>query len=98
MRSRLRRRFARGNACRDAASILVAGSSSSQPWAMPGACDRRLAANPIYREVIPRALTWVQQISMHQPTEWYTRDDGALDVPKLMAAWQAFWREDRIPR
>jgi len=51
-------------------------------------------ANPIYREVIPRALTWTQQIGMHQPTEWYVRTDGALDVPKLMAAWQAFWRED----
>jgi hypothetical protein len=51
-------------------------------------------ANPIYREVIPRALTWPQQISMHQPTEWYVQPDGALDVPKLMVAWQAFWRED----
>jgi hypothetical protein len=51
-------------------------------------------ANPIYREVIPRALAWTQQISMHQPTEWYVLPDGALDVPKLMAAWQAFWRED----
>jgi hypothetical protein len=51
-------------------------------------------ANPIYREVIPRALTWPQQISIHQPTEWYVRSDGALDVPKLMTAWQAFWRED----
>ena len=51
-------------------------------------------ANPIYREVIPRALTWPQQIGMHQPTEWYVRPDGTLDMPKLMAAWQAFWRED----
>jgi AAA-like domain len=51
-------------------------------------------ANPIYREVVPRALTWTQQISMHQPTEWYVRPDGALDVPKLMTAWQAFWRKD----
>jgi hypothetical protein len=51
-------------------------------------------ANPIYREVIPRALTWAQQISMHQPTEWYVRPDGTLDVPKLMAAWQLFWRKD----
>jgi len=51
-------------------------------------------ANPIYREVIPRALTWPQQISMHQPTEWYVRPDGALDVPKLLVAWQAFWRKD----
>ena len=23
-------------------------------------------ANPIYREVIPRALTWTQQIGIHQ--------------------------------
>jgi len=51
-------------------------------------------ANPIYHEVIPRALTWPQQISMHQSTEWYVRPGGALDVPKLMVAWQAFWRED----
>jgi hypothetical protein len=51
-------------------------------------------ANPIYREVIPRALAWTQQISMHQPTEWYVRSDGSLDVPKLMTSWQAFWRED----
>lgn len=51
-------------------------------------------SNPIYREVIPRALTWVKQHSLHQPIAWYLRPDGALDVPKLMAAWQVFWRED----
>ncbi len=51
-------------------------------------------ANPIYREVIPRALTWTQQISMHQRTEWYVLPDGALDLPKLMTAWQTFWRKD----
>ena len=51
-------------------------------------------ANPIYREVIPRALTYVTQSSLHQRTSWYLRPDGLLDVPKLMAAWQEFWRED----
>lgn len=51
-------------------------------------------ANPIYREVIPRALTWVQQVSIHQPTEWYVRADGSLDIPGIMTAWQAFWRKD----
>jgi len=51
-------------------------------------------ANPIYREVIPRALTWTQQVSLHQPTEWYVRPDGRLDLPKLMGAWQTFWRKD----
>ena len=51
-------------------------------------------ANPIYREVIPRALTYIQQHSIHELTEWYLRPDGALDLPKLMAAWQTFWRKD----
>jgi type II secretory pathway predicted ATPase ExeA len=51
-------------------------------------------ANPIYREVIPRALNASIQESLHQNTAWYLRDDGLLDVPRLMAAWQTFWRED----
>jgi type II secretory pathway predicted ATPase ExeA len=51
-------------------------------------------ANPIYREVIPRTLTWVQQHSIHQPTAWYLRPDGSLDWPKLTTAWQTFWRKD----
>ncbi len=51
-------------------------------------------ANPIYREVIPRALGWIRQVSMHQPTEWYLTPEGALDMDKLMAGWQVFWRED----
>ncbi len=51
-------------------------------------------ANPIYREVVPRALSYVQQVSLYQKTEWYVGSDGALDVPKLMAAWQTFWRKD----
>jgi hypothetical protein len=51
-------------------------------------------ANPIYREVIPRTLTWVQQHSLHQPTAWYVRPDGSLDMSKLLADWQVFWRKD----
>jgi hypothetical protein len=51
-------------------------------------------ANPIYREVIPRALTYVTQTSIHQQTAWYLRPDGGLDMGKLMAGWQEFWRED----
>ena len=51
-------------------------------------------ANPIYREVIPRALTAAAQESLDQPTAWYVGADGRLDVPKLMAAWQVFWRKD----
>jgi hypothetical protein len=51
-------------------------------------------ANPIYREVIPRALTYMQQLQIAQPTAWYVRSDGSLDMPKLMAGWQTFWRKD----
>lgn len=51
-------------------------------------------ANPIYREVIPRALTALRQAQIDQKTAWYVGADGLLDVPKVMAAWQEFWRED----
>lgn len=51
-------------------------------------------ANPIYREVIPRALTYAQQVTIgHQPL-WYVRQDGSLDMAKLMVDWQKFWRQD----
>src|SRR5262249_50688313 len=52
------------------------------------------AANPIYRDVIPRALTFVQQDQIPEQTAGYVRPDGTLDLPKLMAAWQTFWRKD----
>ncbi len=51
-------------------------------------------ANPIYREVIPRALTYGTQTSIAQRAAWYLGADGLLDMPKLMAGWQEFWRED----
>jgi hypothetical protein len=51
-------------------------------------------ANPIYREVVPRVLTALKQHTLHQQTEWYLRSDGSLDMPRLMSAWQVFWRED----
>lgn len=51
-------------------------------------------ANPIYREVIPRTLTYGQQITITEQTAWYVRADGTLDLSKLMANWQIFWRED----
>jgi hypothetical protein len=50
-------------------------------------------ANPIYREIIPRALTNVRQYQIAHQTAWYVRPDGSLDMPKLFEAWQLFWRE-----
>jgi hypothetical protein len=51
-------------------------------------------ANPVYREVVPRALTYIRQMQIANEPRDYVRPDGALDIPKLMAAWQTFWRED----
>jgi hypothetical protein len=50
-------------------------------------------ANPIYREVIPRTLTYTRQAQIVPQTS-YVRADGSLDMGKLMTDWQAFWRED----
>ena len=50
-------------------------------------------ANPIYAEVVPRELTWVVQEEFEQETAWYVDADGGLDVVKLLAAFQAFFRE-----
>jgi len=47
-------------------------------------------ANPIYREVIPRTLTWTTQVLIPQETAWYIEEDGRLDLPKLLDAFQQF--------
>src|SRR5262249_22733498 len=51
-------------------------------------------ANPIYREVIPRALTYAHQVTIAQEPSWYVTPEGALDLAKLMKAFQVFWRKD----
>ena len=50
-------------------------------------------ANPIYAEVVPRELTYATQAGLVQEPAWYVRDDGGLDVDKLLAAFQAYFRE-----
>ena len=50
-------------------------------------------ANPIYAEVIPRELTWAVQETLAQETAWYVDGDGSLDIDRLLAAFQAFFRE-----
>ena len=57
--------------------------------------DRPLrVANPIYREVIPRDLTWTtQEMSIHHDPAWYVDDAGTLQAGKLLAAFQEFFRE-----
>jgi len=51
-------------------------------------------SNRIYREVIPRELTWAAQVMIaNQETEWYVTPEHRLDMPKLLAAFQQFFRE-----
>ena len=50
-------------------------------------------ANGIYREVIPRELTWSTQEFLVQQTAWYVGTDGRLEMDKLLAAFQQFFRE-----
>ena len=50
-------------------------------------------ANPIYAEVVPRELTWVAQEEFEQEAAWYVDADGGLNVRKLLAAFQTFFRE-----
>ena len=53
-------------------------------------------ANAIYKEVIPRELNFEIQTSFGsiQRTEWYVMPDGRLDMPKLIEAFQQFYREN----
>ncbi len=50
-------------------------------------------SNEIYREVIPRVLTYTTQITIAQDPAWYIQADGRLDLSKLLEAFQQFFRE-----
>ena len=50
-------------------------------------------ANPIYQEVIPRALTYTTQLRFRHDPAWYVDADGRLRVADLLVAFQAFFRE-----
>ncbi|OBS31911.1 hypothetical protein A9O67_11360 [Tepidimonas fonticaldi] len=52
-------------------------------------------ANRIYREVIPRELTYTTQTRITHEQAWYVRaQDRRLDIPKLLSAFQQFFREN----
>ncbi len=50
-------------------------------------------ANPIYREVIPRDLTWGTQETLTHDPAWYLDADGNLVLADLLGAFQGFFRE-----
>ena len=50
-------------------------------------------ANKLYQEVIPRALTYTTQLTISHEPSWYIRENGRLDMDKLLAAFQDFFRQ-----
>ena len=50
-------------------------------------------ANSIYAEVVPRELTAAAQEGFVEDAAWYVDADGSLNMAKLLAAFQAFFRE-----
>jgi len=55
---------------------------------------QRRIANGIYREIIPRELTWTTQDGLVQQPQWFERPDGGIDMEKLLLAFQQFYREN----
>lgn len=51
-------------------------------------------ANPIYQEIIPRALACTRQEEIMQEIVWYQKKDGLLDVAKLLTGFTKFYREN----
>ncbi|MCP4156393.1 MAG: hypothetical protein GY757_52255 [bacterium] len=50
-------------------------------------------ANRIYREIIPRQLTYSVQLTINQETRWYAEPDVRLNMVKLLTAFQQFFRK-----
>jgi hypothetical protein len=50
-------------------------------------------ANPIYREVIARHLTYGQQLAIPEPEWEWQKPDGSLDLDALLQEFQSFWRQ-----
>ena len=49
----------------------------------------------IYREIIPRELTWSTQRTMvTEEPAWYLKPDGSLDMEKLLTDFQQFFRQN----
>lgn len=49
-------------------------------------------ANPLYREVLPRALNYGMQIAVPYPEYVWQNPNGSLDMDALLREFQKFWR------
>ena len=51
-------------------------------------------ANGIYREIIPRELTWSTQETLTQQPVWYLNTDNSINMEKLLTDFQQFFRQN----
>lgn len=51
-------------------------------------------ANNIYREIIPRELTWSTQQMLTQQPQWYQNADNSINMEKLLLDFQQFFRQN----
>jgi hypothetical protein len=51
-------------------------------------------ANPIYREVLARQMTFGVQAMIPEPEWQWEKPDGSLDMDTLLKEFQIFWREN----
>ena len=51
-------------------------------------------ANNIYREIIPRELTWSTQQMLTQLPQWYENADNSINMEKLLLDFQQFFRQN----
>ena len=54
----------------------------------------RRIANGIYREIIPRELTWSTQDTLIQQPQWYQNGDNSINMEKLLLDFQQFFRQN----
>jgi hypothetical protein len=53
-----------------------------------------VVANPIYREVIAREITFGTQMAIPEPEWKWAKPDGTLDMDALLKEFQIFWRNN----
>ncbi len=51
-------------------------------------------ANGIYREIIPRELTWSTQETLTQKPIWYLNPDNSINMEKLLTDFQQFFHQN----
>jgi len=53
-----------------------------------------IVANPIYREVLARQLTYSAQDAIPEPEWQWEKPDGSIDMDALLREFQVFWRRN----